>query len=139
MRTPWTRCSASTSRCAASSAGEVVGVAEDHRQARGVGRLLDAARDVGEERVGDVEHDQADGAAVPGPQVPGRLVADEARASAIASLDPLAGAGADRVGPVEHVADGADRDAGPLGDVPDAAGQRSSSARGPRRAPVGAW
>ena len=41
----------------------VVGVAEDDGQALGVGRLLDAAGHVGEERVGDVEDDQADGPA----------------------------------------------------------------------------
>ena len=42
--------------------------------------VLDAAGDVGEERVGDVEHDQPDRAALPAAQLAGRLVAHEAEA-----------------------------------------------------------
>src|SRR3712207_8022787 len=39
--------------------------------------VLDPTCDVGEERVGDVEDDEADGAAGPRPQLAGRLVAHE--------------------------------------------------------------
>ena len=71
-------------------AGSVVAVAEDHGEPGGLGDVLDAAGDVGEERVGDVEHDQADRAAAAGAQLPGRLVADEAERGD-RGVDPLAG------------------------------------------------
>jgi hypothetical protein len=101
----------------------VVGVAEDHGEAGRVGRLLDAAGDVGEERVGDVEHDQADGPAHPGAQLAGRLVAHEAEGHDRVE-HPAAGLLADGLGAVEHVADRAHRDPGVAGDVADAGGQR---------------
>jgi hypothetical protein len=104
----------------------VVGVAEEHRQAGAVGDVLDAAGDVGEERVGDVEHDQADRAAAPGAQVAGGLVAHEAE-DGDRGQHPLAGRRADRIGPVEDVADRPDRDPGVLGDVADARGHGVSS------------
>src|SRR3712207_1164843 len=88
--------------------------------------VLDPAGDVGEERVGDVEDDEADGAAGPRPQLAGRLVAHEAElGDRVEDLRPRGLA--DRVGPVEHVAHGAHRLPGPAGHVADARGQGSSS------------
>jgi hypothetical protein len=52
-------------------------VAEDHRQPLGSHRLLDPAGDVGEEGVGHVQHDQAEGAAAAGPQRASGFVAHE--------------------------------------------------------------
>ena len=69
----------STSRCAASLAGRSSELQRMTARPSAFGDLLDAAGDVGEERVGDVEHDQADGAAAAGAQLAGRLVADEAQ------------------------------------------------------------
>jgi hypothetical protein len=104
----------------------VVGVAQDQRQAGGVDDVLDPAGDVGEERVGDVEHHQADGAAGAGAQLSRRLVAHEAEGRDRVE-HPRAGGLADHVGPVEDVAHRADRHPGPAGDVADARGQVPSS------------
>ena len=54
----------------------LVAAAEQHRHALLRGARLGAPRDLGEERVADVEHDEADAAAAPGAQLPGGVVAD---------------------------------------------------------------
>jgi hypothetical protein len=56
----------------------LVGVAQDHGVPRGLGVVLGAARDLSEERVGRVEHDQPETAAVAGPKLAGGSVRDEA-------------------------------------------------------------
>ena len=86
----------------------LVAVAEEERNASDLGRGLHPGRDIGEERVGRVEHDVADGVAPAGLQLPGRLVADEAEVQH-RPLHPLAGGRADLLGPVEDVRDGAKR------------------------------
>src|SRR3712207_9548058 len=85
--------------------------------------VLDPAGDVGEERVGDVEDDEADGAAGPRPQLAGRLVAHEAElGDRVEDLRPRGLA--DRVGPGEHGAHGADRKSVVEGKSVDIGGRR---------------
>ena len=98
--------------------GAVVAVADDHGHVRDLGGDLDALGDVGEERVGGVEHHVGDRPAGPHPQLAGELVAHEAELGH-RPLDPLPGAGADHLGAVQHVGDGAEGDAGRGGDVLD--------------------
>ena len=85
----------------------LVGVAQDHGVARGLGVVLDAARDLGEERVGHVEHDQPETAAAAGPELAGGSVRDEAELLH-RGLDTGPGERPDQVGMVQHVRDGAD-------------------------------
>jgi hypothetical protein len=89
----------------------LVGVAQDHGVARGLGIVLDAARDLGEERVGHVEHDQAEAAAAAGPELTGRPVRDEPELLH-GGLDAGPGQRPDQVGMVQHVRDRADRHPG---------------------------
>src|SRR6201989_1493887 len=56
----------------------LVGVAQDHGVARGLGGVLGAARALGEERVGHVEDDQPEAAAAAGPELAGGSVRYEA-------------------------------------------------------------
>jgi hypothetical protein len=79
-------------------------------------RCLDAVGDVGEEGVGDVEHDQSDGAAAAGPELACRLVAHEPQI-VDGVQNPATGVGSHEVGPVEDVAHGPDGHAGMAGDV----------------------
>src|SRR6202022_3084330 len=76
----------------------------------------DAVGDVGEEGVGDVEHDQSDGAAAAGPELACRLVPHETQI-VDGVQNPAAGVGSHEVGPVEDVAHGPDGHAGMAGDV----------------------
>ena len=85
-------------------------VAEQDHAAGGVDLVLHAARDVGEERVGGVDDDQADRPATTGSQLAGGLVADEAQ-PVDHRLDALERLGSDRLRPVEHVRHGAHGDA----------------------------
>ena len=80
--------------------------------------LLDALGDVGEEGVARVEQDVGERPAVSGPQLARRLVAHEAEV-AHRLLDPRPGRRARPGRAVEHVADGAEGDAGASGDVLD--------------------
>jgi hypothetical protein len=97
----------------------VVAVAQDDGEARLVRLVLHAAGQVGEERVGHVEHHQADRPAAPGAQLAGGLVAHEAEFRD-RGVHPVAGRPGHDVGPVEHVGDRGDGDAGVGGDIPDA-------------------
>ena len=99
--------------------GPVAAVAHVEREVALLGRLLDPGGDVGEERVGRVEHHVRQRAAAPRPQVPRSLVAHEAEVGH-RLLDPATGRWADPVGPVQHVRHRAERDTRPLGDVLDA-------------------
>jgi hypothetical protein len=88
-------------------------------------RGLGPAHDVGEERVGHVEHDDRDLAAAPGPQLAGRVVADVTeRGDRV--VDPLPGLLGHGVRAVEHVAHGADGDAGLARDLLDARRRHAS-------------
>ena len=106
IRIPWTRCCSSRSRCCCLARSRRRAVAEEQRAARRLGRLLDAAGDVGEERVAGVEHHVGEGAAAARPQLAGRLVADEPELASPARPGP--GSRADQVGAVEHVGDRAE-------------------------------
>src|SRR5690606_6863851 len=105
--------------------GVVVGRGDHERVVVPVEALLDAARDIGEERVGDVAHDGADGRDGAGPQLPGGAVAHEVELRD-GGLDPLPGAGKHPVGPVEDVRHRADGDTGCSGDVGDGCSAMSS-------------
>ena len=94
-------------------------VAHDHEHPGRARHVLDAARDVGEERVGDVGHDQPDRAALSAAQLAGRFVAYVVEA-VDRLLDPPEGRVGDEIGPVERVRHGAHRHAGVTGDVADA-------------------
>ena len=96
MSTPWTPLLGEHVEVRGLLGRPVVGVAQDDGQALGVRHLLDAAGDVGEERVGDVEDDQADRAAASRRAGGGPTRCGRSRASAIAVEDPLAGRLADR-------------------------------------------
>ena len=88
--------------------GVLVAVAEQDGHAVLGGAILGSARDLGEERVPHVEHDEPDAAAPPGAQLPRRVVAHEPE---------LVDRGhharhrvrRDLLGPVEHVRDRAHR------------------------------
>jgi hypothetical protein len=95
-----------------------VAVADEQRQVGVLRGELDTLGDVVEERVGAVEHHVREGAAGTRPQLACRLVAHEAQLGH-GALDPLPGAGADHLGPVHHVGDRAEGDAGRAGDVLD--------------------
>ena len=77
ISTPWTRCSSSRSRYCGLAAWIVVAVAQIDRQTRRLRGLLDAARNVGEERVGRIEHHVTEAPAAAGPELAGVLVAHE--------------------------------------------------------------
>src|SRR5690606_29475391 len=81
--------------------------------------VLDAARDVGEEWVRDVEHDRPDGAAGAGPQLACRAAPHESEL-ADRVLDPDSGCLGDQGRLVENVRHGADGNPGQLGDVANA-------------------
>jgi len=97
----------------------VVAVAQDYGEARLVRLVFHAARQVGEEGVRHVEHHQADRAAAAGPQLARGLVPYEAELPD-RGVHPVAGRPRHDVGPVEHVRDRGDGDAGVGGDLPDA-------------------
>ena len=98
--------------------GTLVAVAQEESQGLPLGDVLDPCGDIGEERVGGVEHDVGQRPALAGTQLAGRLVADEAQLSH-GAFDALPGARADAVGAVEHVGHGAERDSRPRRDIPD--------------------
>ena len=79
--------------------------------------VLRAPGDVGEERVSDVEHDQADAAAPAVPQLPRRVIAHEAEFRD-SGLYPGDGIGRNLFGAVHHVGYCADRDSGFSRNVP---------------------
>ena len=81
--------------------------------------VLDPAGHVGEEGVGRVDDHEPHGAARAGPQLPGRLVADEPEVGD-GGVHPVAGALGDQVGLVQHVGDGAHRHPGRRRDLLDA-------------------
>lgn len=99
--------------------GVVATIAQDDRQARGDGDAFRPGGQVGEERVADVEHDQADGAAAARPQLPGRFVADEAEL-VYRAQHAIPGGRRHPLGPVQDVGHGAHGDPGPGRDVHDA-------------------
>jgi hypothetical protein len=86
-------------------------VAQVHGKAGGVGRALHPPRDVGEERVGPVEHDVGEGAAAAAAQLAGRLVAHEAQL-VDRGLHPPPHPLADQLRAVDDVGHRAERDAG---------------------------
>ena len=108
--------------------GPVAAVAHVEREVTLLGRLLDPGGDVGEERVGRVEHHVGQRPAASRPQVPRGLVAHEAEVGH-RLLDPAAGGGADPVGPVQHVGHRAERHPRARGDVLDARHLDPRSAR----------
>ena len=77
IRMPRTRCSSEQLEVVGLAGGVAVAVAHVQRHAVGPGGLLDALGDVGEERVGGVEHQVGDRPAASGPQLAPRLVAHE--------------------------------------------------------------
>jgi hypothetical protein len=97
----------------------LVAVAQDDGQAGHARLVLDAPGDVGEERVRHVRHDQADGAAAARAQLPGRLIPDEPQ-RLDRRVHPVPGRPGHDVGPVEHIGDGAHRNAGLRGHILDA-------------------
>ena len=97
----------------------VIAVAQDDRQPGLAGLVLHPACHVGEERVGHVEHDKPDRPAVPGAQLARGLVPDEPELPD-RRVHPVAGLLSHDFGPVEHVRDRGDGDAGVRGDLPDA-------------------
>ena len=89
----------------------LVGVAQDHRVARGLGVVLDAPGHLGEERVGHVQHDQPEAAAPACAQLAGGAVRDEAELLH-GGLDASPGQRPHQVGMVQHVRHRADRHPG---------------------------
>ena len=138
IRMPCTRCCWSRARGRPRSRSAlVVAVADEQRQVGSLGGVLDALRDVGEERVARRRASRRPACwLLPGPQLAGGLVAHEAELGH-RLLDPLPGRGADPVGPVQDVGDGAERDAGGGRDVLDrgADGARSAAVRVTPRLP----
>jgi hypothetical protein len=122
-----TRCS-STSRGDAAPAGVVTAAADHNGEAALFGDSFRSSDNVGEERVGHIEHEDGDHAAAAGPQLPGGVVADvPERLDGVEHA--LAGGGGNDVGPVQHVAHRADRNAGLARDLLDARRRHGSSAR----------
>jgi hypothetical protein len=102
-------------RC--SLAGRIVRAVRQQDRATGRRRdVPDPTRQVAEERIGDVHDDQADRGAVPGAQLPSRLVAHPAQL-VDRFQDPAAGVRRDQVGLVQHIGDGPDRHLGQRRDV----------------------
>jgi len=101
--------------------GVLVAVAQEQREVGVLGDVLHPEGDVGEEGVRGVEDDVGDGAALAGPKLARRLVADEAELGHRV-VHPVTGDLADPVGSVEHVGDGAEGHPGQGGDVLDARG-----------------
>ena len=99
--------------------GRGVTTRQDQRQAALGGDALNAAGDVGEERVAHVQDQQRDGAAPAGPQLAGGLVADEAEFGD-GGANPLERGRRDPVGPVQRIGHRAERYSGPVSDVTDA-------------------
>ena len=85
-----------------------IAVAQHHREAGRADRLLGASREIGEEGIGDIEHQQAHHAAPTGPELASRLAANEVE-PLDSSLDLLSLFLSDQVGVVKHVGDGSDR------------------------------
>jgi hypothetical protein len=110
----------------------LVAVAEQDRQSFGVGAVLGTAGDVGEERVADVEHDEADAAAPTGAELSGRVVPHETEL-VDGRVHAFDGDGRHLLGAVQDVGDGSDRDAGPRRDVLHARTHGSPSPVGPAR------
>jgi hypothetical protein len=77
-------------------------VAQEEREVVPLHGVLDSLGDVGEERVGCVEHHVRQGLAAARSQLPRRLVAHEAQVRH-GLFDPVSRRGADSVGPVENV------------------------------------
>ena len=96
-----------------------VAAGQDQRQASLRRDALDPARDIGEEGVAHVQHEQRDGTAAPGPQLTRGLVADETELLD-RGADPQQRGRRNPVGPVQRVRNGAERDSGPVSDVADA-------------------
>ena len=94
-------------------------VADDDHGPGGLDGLLGAAHHIGEEGVGHVEDDDGDGAAVSGAQLAGGVVADVAELLDRVEDAPTGRFG-DHLGPVEHVAHRAERDARLASDLLDA-------------------
>jgi hypothetical protein len=90
----------------------VVAVAEEEREVAVLGDMLHPLGDVGEERVGGVEHDVADRAAAARAELAGRLVAHEPEIGH-RLLDPRPSGSADAVGLVEDVGHRAQGHPGP--------------------------
>ncbi len=80
--------------------------------------LLGATGDIGEEGVSYVEDEKPDRAALAGLQLTGGVVANEAEL-VDCGLHPGPGRLGDLLRPVEHVGDGAERDAGSLRHLAD--------------------
>ena len=96
--------------------GRLRAVADVHGVPRRVEVVLGPQHDVGEERVGDVDHHHADRSAAAGAQLAGRLVADPAEL--VDRLPhPLLGGRGHQVRGVEHVRDRAHGYAGQRRDV----------------------
>jgi hypothetical protein len=96
----------------------IVTVGQQDRKAM-LGRLLlRATGDIGEEGVSYVENEKPDRAALAGLQLTGGVVAHEAEL-VDCGLHPGTGRLGDLLRPVEHVGDGAKRDAGPLRHLAD--------------------
>ena len=114
--TPRTR-SCWYSSSAGALAGRVVrAVGQQHRETGRRGDFPDTARQIAEERVGDIHHDEPDRGAAPGPQLSGRLVAHPSQL--VDRLhDPASGLRGDQFGLVQHVRDGPDGYLGQRRDV----------------------
>ena len=96
----------------AALAAQVAGRVADDEDRADVGHdRLDAVRDVGEERVGGVEHDERERAALARPQLRGRTRCGRSRARRSRRARAGRVSGATRSRPVEHVGDRADRHA----------------------------
>ena len=98
----------------------LVGVAVHHREAMAYGVVLDAARDGGEEGVGDVRDDEGDRLGALGAQLAGQGVGHVAQLLD-RRLDAGARLGAGVPGAVDDPRDGHGGHAGPLRDVADGA------------------
>ncbi len=117
--------------------GVLPAVAENDREACFCGGFFGAARDVGEERVGGVEHQQADRATATRAQLTRRLVAHEAE-RLDGGLDPVAGLFGHPLRSVQHVRHGSDRDPGMGRDILDAARLGNSQGNSSRHPLTGA-
>jgi hypothetical protein len=99
--------------------GVLTAVAHDEHAAGGLDHALGTAHHVGEERVGHVEHHDGDGAAAPGAELAGGVVAYVAEFGDRVEY-PAAGRLGHRFGSVEHVAHRAQRHSRAPGNLLDA-------------------
>jgi hypothetical protein len=93
-----------------------IAATEQHGHPGGQSDRLDALGDVGEERVGHVEHDQTEHATVATAQVTSGGVGHVPQIPD-GGEDAAAGGGRHAVALVEHGGNGTDRDPGALGDI----------------------